>query len=528
MNSRKTVELKFSDENQPEINESVNHTESSFKTLNFGGLIIEVRSSKEKKPTAVNFQLVSKSSSDPAAIKVDENTSPNVNGSFVFNKTESPPRPKKPERLWGNPLPLKETHEVTTVTESLNDLDGAAGLWAQNVEKTEKETLTAKPLTVIEAPAVTEEDLAYMRQLTETLDLEDDNKLVKNQADFICSICELSIKPGQGVSLKGCSHSFCDDCLIKHINTNFDEMGQVKCPLKVEACENYIFDEEVRGLLGELHDEFIVRIVLKQDEAIREKERQDEASKYDTLPALLNADNHDFIANFEEFECSVCLNDVVIGAGLILKNCLHTFCKDCFINTVKHSDDFKVKCPENGCEFSIQEREIRGLVTADVFDKHLELSIKVYEGVSINAYHCKTPDCRGFIEIENKVRDFTCEVCQVKNCIECKAIHEGKTCQQFQDEINPDAKNHRENAESETAIKNLIAAGQAMNCPRCEIPVMKQEGCDFLTCTTCKLGICWRLKRPRHPITKANGLVVDGCHCKENGIPCHPQCQNCH
>lgn len=70
-----------------------------------------------------------------------------------------------------------------------------------------------------------------------------------------------------------------------------------------------------------------------------------------------------------------------------------------------------------------------------------------------------------------------------------------------------------------------------MLCPQCNALIQKALGCDYLTCISCKLGICFVTKRPRHPLTKfVNGAHVffDGCHCKENGIKCHPACNNCH
>lgn len=70
-----------------------------------------------------------------------------------------------------------------------------------------------------------------------------------------------------------------------------------------------------------------------------------------------------------------------------------------------------------------------------------------------------------------------------------------------------------------------------MLCPKCEVLIQKSDGCDYVTCVSCKLGICYRTKKPRHPLTKTvNGkqVIIDGCHCKENKKKCHPKCGNCH
>ena len=499
--------------------------ERPFKRLDFGGLIIEVRESNVKKITPDNDK------------QCDENDPPNVNGADMILKQENPEPPPKPQHLKSAPVErgASSDTEPTTPQNENNECLGAAGLWFQ----TEKQSKSCTELeeTEILPPPVTEEDLAIIRQFMEAEpenNLSSKSRLKINQEEFVCSICESFILKNEGAVLN-CLHNFCRGCLIQEINENHDELGQVKCPFPFEKCESYIVVEEVEDLLGDDYDKFLFRIVQMQDASEREKIRNDEASKHDTLPALLETDNHEFIENFERFECSVCLTDIEIGAGLILKNCLHKFCKDCIIESVKYSEEFIVKCPyiddTGSCQFTIQEREIRGLVPDDIFDKLLEKSLKLYEGVSSNVYHCKTPDCKGLIETDENffLPHFICEVCSKKNCLQCEAIHEGKECWQYKQDVNPSsAKQRREEKDSEQAIENLISTGQAMKCPRCGISVEKVAGCDFLTCSTCRLGICWRTKKPRLPFTKENGTIIDGCHCRENGGLCHPQCQNCH
>lgn len=412
------------------------------------------------------------------------------------------------------------------------DLNGAAGLWAKDEVQVE---CFKEPEPKVEPPPMTEEDWEIFKPFmnlpqppppcyNKLLEMKT-QLLVTNQEEFVCPICESFIVKAEGVVLKSCLHNFCRLCLIDVINTSHDMMGQVRCPFPIVNCEFPLEDVEVKALLGDDFDEFALKVM----QTLQEQMRQEEASKFDTLPRLLNADNVDVIENYEVFECEICYTEAEIGDGAILKNCLHKFCKLCLIESIKHSDEFAVKCPESSCEFTLQEREIRGLVPIEIFDKHLEKSLKLYQGVSETAVHCKTPDCRGWIEADKNVRGFTCEVCEKVNCIGCKAIHQGKNCQEYQDVVNPDGRHKRENEESENTIKNMITGGEAMYCPRCGIPVMKQDGCDFITCTTCKLGICWVTKKPRQPIRKEDGTIIDGCHCKEkNGKPCHPNCRHCH
>lgn len=270
---------------------------------------------------------------------------------------------------------------------------------------------------------------------------------------------------------------------------------------------------------------------------------------------LQNLDAESYVKNADAFECPICFSQQGIGEGVSLKNCLHSFCIECLSETINHADDPTVICPYNSelgtCEFPIQEREIRALVSAEIYEKHLATGLKRAQTNLENVFHCKLPDCIGFVVTLPDNIAFICPVCQKVNCIPCKAIHEEKTCEQHQDDLINDQKNQQELKLTEEAVKKMIESGevsfnyskdefyfliyllqQAMLCPNCDAVIQKDEGCDFVQCGSCKLGICYITKKPRIPLNKTvNGVkvVIDGCHCREKkNKKCHVQCRNCH
>jgi hypothetical protein len=424
---------------------------------------------------------------------------------------------------------------------------GAAGLWAKNKIETDLKCFKTVELPSVVPPAFTEEDWKVFeqhmmfeepqpeqQQCYEDLLAINCSDLITNREEFVCPICESFILNYEGVVLKGCAHNVCRLCLIDEINNKHDKMGQTKCPFSIGIkCDNVIEDCEVKALLGDDYKFYMQKIYKSLEEMVKQNE-QEEAERKDLLLQLMrNSEAHNFFKNFDVFECPICMDEIEIGEGVILKDCHHKVCKLCIVGTIENSDDFIVKCPfsdgKKSCDSVMQDREVRGLLPADMFEIHLEKSLKHYEGVSENAYHCKTPDCKGFVEIENNLPGFSCVVCGKVNCIGCKTIHEGKNCQEYQDEINPDGKHQRENAESENAIKGMIERDEAMYCPRCQIPVQKADGCDYIVCLTCKLGICWITRKPRQTLTKTDGTVIEGCKCdRAAGRPCHPNCRHCH
>lgn len=138
---------------------------------------------------------------------------------------------------------------------------------------------------------------------------------------------------------------------------------------------------------------------------------------------LLSLDTADVVPNSEAFECPVCFMKFGANDGVVLRDCLHVFCRECVINTIKYNDEAEVKCPYldavYSCDSIIQEREIRSLVSKDIFEQHLAISLRVAENRTENAYHCKTPNCKGWCIFEDNVNEFRCPICKMLNCLTC-------------------------------------------------------------------------------------------------------------
>lgn len=117
--------------------------------------------------------------------------------------------------------------------------------------------------------------------------------------------------------------------------------------------------------------------------------------KKDHYLELLTLDNSNNIAlNSEPFECPVCIVTYEPYEGIVLRNCLHIFCRDCVKQTIIHSDEAEVKCPfmddTYTCETLLQDREIKALLTKEEHDEHLAKSLRMAENKIENSYHCRT------------------------------------------------------------------------------------------------------------------------------------------
>ncbi|KAM9410777.1 LOW QUALITY PROTEIN: ranBP-type and C3HC4-type zinc finger-containing protein 1 [Pholidichthys leucotaenia] len=241
---------------------------------------------------------------------------------------------------------------------------------------------------------------------------------------------------------------------------------------------------------------------------------------------LLATEEQNLFPNPTETECPICFSPLEPGEGIILRECLHTFCRECLKGTIINSNDAEVSCPEN-CDSKLLDREIKELLTEEEHQRFLELRLNIAESRSEHSFHCQTPNCRGWCIYEDEVNEFHCDLCGETNCILCRAIHKDMTCKDYQDDLRIRAENDEAAQKTKQMLESLLQNGEAMKCPRCDIIVQKKDGCDWICCVMCKTEICWVTKQARWG-PMGHGDTSGGCRCRVNYQPCHPNCQNCH
>lgn len=214
--------------------------------------------------------------------------------------------------------------------------------------------------------------------------------------------------------------------------------------------------------------------VTEKLEPIQEVAKVEPITQYIELLSL--DDSMDLTKNVETFECTVCLVEYQPLEGVMLRECLHTFCKDCIRSTIVYSDEAEVKCPyidqQYSCDCLLQDREIKALLSKTEYDDHLTKSLRIAENQIENSFHCKTPDCKGWCIFEDDVNTFKCPICRLENCLTCRVIHDGLDCKQYQNMMKNNLDKNPENATTHTMLQEMIKNGEAMNCPACKVRAM--------------------------------------------------------
>ncbi|XP_074867550.1 ranBP-type and C3HC4-type zinc finger-containing protein 1 [Carettochelys insculpta] len=268
-----------------------------------------------------------------------------------------------------------------------------------------------------------------------------------------------------------------------------------------------------------------------EEEALRQYEQVKEQQKMENYQHLLQLDGQSLVPIDEAIECPICFTTLQPGEGVTLRECLHSFCRDCLKGTILNSLEPEVPCPyideKYSCSGQLLEREIKALLSSAEYQHFLDFSVSIAENRSQSSYHCKTADCRGWCIFEDDVNEFICPVCQKVNCLLCKAIHENMNCKEYQDDLRLRAQNDQDARQTTEMLTTMVQKGEAMYCPTCKIVVQKKDGCDWIRCAVCHTEICWVTKGPRWG-PAGPGDTSGGCRCRLNGAPCHPQCRNCH
>lgn len=152
------------------------------------------------------------------------------------------------------------------------------------------------------------------------------------------------------------------------------------------------------------------------------EQKSDAKNAGDVYSELVQLEQRALILNTETFECDICMEEYSTGKGVVLRECVHTFCTQCLSDLVRHCEEAVISCPAMGCSGILQEREIRALVTPVEYEKWLARGLAAAESGTRNAFHCRTRDCTGWALCDPGVRKFPCPVCKHINCIPCEVI----------------------------------------------------------------------------------------------------------
>jgi len=197
-----------------------------------------------------------------------------------------------------------------------------------------------------------------------------------------------------------------------------------------------------------------------------------------------------------EIECPICMEDLPASSVAAL-TCGHNVCVECWsdyiLESSKNRDCFKLKCPCSDCPVAVTTTRLLqlGLQQSDVSqleERQDRFRLKNYVEASKNLQSCLGPGCnlvQKILSSKETLSDIIC-LCDYVYCIRClQPGHRPCPCDVAETWI--------EKATSEAENMQWILA-KTKKCPKCRVPIEKNQGCNHMTCRNCRFEFCWLCK----------------------------------
>uniref|UniRef100_A0A8C6SRD5 RBR-type E3 ubiquitin transferase n=1 Tax=Neogobius melanostomus TaxID=47308 RepID=A0A8C6SRD5_9GOBI len=187
-------------------------------------------------------------------------------------------------------------------------------------------------------------------------------------------------------------------------------------------------------------------------------------------------------------QCGVCLQ-VVRRDALLALPCQHSFCKACWEQhctvLVKDGMGVGVSCMAQDCSLRMPEDFVLPLLPGDELkDRYRRYLFRDYVESHFQLQLCPGADCPIVIKVqEPRARRVQCSRCSEVFCFKCRQMYHAPTdCATIRKWLTKCAD------DSETA--NYISA-HTKDCPKCNICIEKNGGCNHMQCSKCKHDFCW-------------------------------------
>eukprot|EP01083_Nonionella_stella_P142658 441846_1 len=310
-------------------------------------------------------------------------------------------------------------------------------------------------------------------------------------------------------------HRFEDSYHVHHMGGQHNETHTL-CARCQRPFYQHLLDQNGNKIQIDINDanyneneDLYVNIDAKQEETI------DVATQYtairDTLHYVesLASPPHMYNENVMTELCLICFQHQPLNQ-FMTNECGHNqYCKRCLTEHYKiktqNGDVLKVKCIDPRCEREVKENEILNFLTdSELREKFIRFKRQKLLMLDENARFCLTADCDGYMIGSRLKPKLTCEECKTTICFNCSKLWHGYFTKCSSAQTAEDA-NEAKFIEWESEKKEGVK-----KCPKCKIRIEKNEGCNHMTCQSCKYEFCW-ICRGKYDGNHFNQWNIFGC-----------------
>ncbi|XP_072301799.1 E3 ubiquitin-protein ligase RNF14 [Eucyclogobius newberryi] len=234
------------------------------------------------------------------------------------------------------------------------------------------------------------------------------------------------------------------------------------------------------------------------------------------LPQLLDHDEAQRQRLFDGkvFGCGICFGEKAGAACLCFKECQHVYCNSCmseyFQIQIKDGNVQCLNCPEPKCTSVATPLQVKHLVGEELFVRYDRLLLQSTLDLMADVVYCPRVSCGTPVMVEPDSTMGICSGCQYAFCTLCKMGYHGVShCKLPTEELRDlrdeylaataDGKKFMEMRFGKKVIQRAVEESfsrdwlseNCKNCPRCGTNIQKVDGCNKMTCTSCKQYFCW-------------------------------------
>ncbi|XP_056141050.1 E3 ubiquitin-protein ligase RNF14 [Lampris incognitus] len=236
----------------------------------------------------------------------------------------------------------------------------------------------------------------------------------------------------------------------------------------------------------------------------------------DLLPQLLDFDEaqRQKVFDAKVFCCGICFTEKLGVSCLSFKECQHVYCKACmteyFEIQIRDGNVRCLNCPAPKCTSIATPLQVKQLVDEELFARYDRLLLQSSLDLMADVVYCPRQACASAVMVEPDTTMGICPTCQYAFCTLCKLGYHGLShCKITADELrglkdeylsaSTEGKKFMEQRYGKRVIQRAVEESFSTDwlkenckcCPRCGTNIQKVDGCNKMTCTSCRQYFCW-------------------------------------